>query len=77
MVLHIGFNFQVGNLGFNTNSTVFPGQSKNKSKKIWEKHRILNDIERGRGGPDISGLKTMYRGYSSKLVEDAKRKLCR
>ena len=43
----------------------------------WEKRRILKDIEKGRGGPDISGLKTMYRGYSSKLVEDAKTKLCR
>ncbi len=43
----------------------------------WEKRRISKDIERGRGGPDISGLKTMYGGYSSKLVEDAKRKLCR
>lgn len=43
----------------------------------WKKRRISKDIERGRGGPDISGLKTMYGGYSSKLVEDAKRKLCR
>jgi hypothetical protein len=41
----------------------------------WEKRRISKDIERGRGGPDVSGFKTMYGGYSSELVEDAKRKL--
>ena len=47
-------------MSFNTNSNVFSEQSKNKSEKILEKHRILKDIKKGRGGPDISGLKKIW-----------------
>lgn len=40
-----------------------------------EKKRIIDDIEKGRGEPDIAGLKKMYGEEDSQLIKDAKKEL--
>ncbi|MBU2617343.1 MAG: hypothetical protein KKI07_01520 [Euryarchaeota archaeon] len=37
------------------------------------KKRILDDIEKGRRGPDIAGLRKMFSEEDSQLIKDAKR----
>ena len=48
-----------------------------KNDENWEKRKILKDIEIGRGGPDIAGLKKMCGEHDSKIIADAKKKLLR
>ncbi len=51
----------------------FDKEERENEKK---KRKIIHDIETGRGGPDIAGLKRMHGfGYRSSLAENAKRKL--
>ncbi|ATZ61514.2 MAG: hypothetical protein BME93_05455 [Methanosarcinales archaeon Met12] len=40
-----------------------------------EKKRILDDIKKGRGGPDTAGLKKMYGVEDSQLIKDVKKAL--
>ncbi len=41
-----------------------------------KKSRIIHNIEIGKGGPDVAGMKKMYGyGYTSSLAENAKKKL--
>jgi len=39
------------------------------------KKRIMKDMEKGRGGPDVVGQKRMYGIEDSKIIRDAKKKL--
>jgi len=48
-----------------------------KNNDNWEKRKILKDIEIGRGGPDIAGLKKMHGEKDSKIIADAKKRLLR
>lgn len=51
-------------------------KSKKQKERELEKGRILKDMEKGRGGPDIAGLKRMQGTLNeSKLAENAKEKL--
>ncbi len=49
--------------------------SKEEKDKENEKRRILKDIEKGRGGPDIAGQKRMYEPFESELAKKAKERL--
>jgi len=50
-------------------------QEREKEREL-EKRRILKDIEKGRGGPDIAGLKRMHGTvFESKLAKKAKERL--
>lgn len=55
-----------------------PTKKKQESEKESEseKRRILRDIEKGRGGPDIAGMKKMHgTPIESKLAKKAKERL--
>jgi hypothetical protein len=59
-----------------SNSTKKIKKSKKQKERELEKRRILKDIEKGRGGPDIAGLKRMQGTLiDSKLVTKAKERL--
>ncbi len=59
-----------------SNSTKKIKKSEKQKERELEKRRILKDMEKGRGGPDIAGLKRMQGTLiDSKLANKAKERL--
>ena len=50
-------------------------KSKDEKEAEQAKRRILRDIEKGRGGPDIAGLNKIHPPYESRIINKAKERL--